>query len=73
MKLFPLKYESIANNFVSQIKNEYPNAHWSWSGEFSRTGAHIYIWTESERNEDGWEFAKPTYKIVDSGDIVKMS
>lgn len=62
--------ERNAKRFVEEQKANFPNAYWSWTGVYNNDAGYIVIYTESDRDEDGWELEKPTYKMLANGNIV---
>lgn len=64
------KMESNAKRFVEEQKANFPNAWWSWTGVYNNETGYIVIYTESDRDEDGWEWAEPTHKMLADGTIV---
>lgn len=71
MILHPLNMESIAKQFVENLKKDFPEAYWSWTGVYNDNEGYIVIWDESDI-KDGWEWASPKYKMLDGGHIVLL-
>ena len=71
MILHPLSMESIAKQFVENLKKDFPGAYWSWTGAYNDNEGYIVIWDESDI-KDGWEWESPKYKMLDGGNIVPL-
>lgn len=71
MKLTPLAMENKARVFVNKLKEIYPNAHWEWTGAYNNEDGYIVIWDESDI-ENGQEWMRPKYKMLDGGTIVPI-
>ena len=63
--------ENIAHNFVNELKKDFLNAHWSWTGKYNNEDGYIVIWDESDV-KDNFEYASPKYKMTEDGIIERI-